>query len=491
MEILHQGRRVEATIELVAGDELLLEVLTLDQEDHPIVAPIFVQRNDEPHTQAEGKEGRTRLRLQFPQEGRYLQRAIFPGSSEFLPSVGQVDVIVRLPTRLSFESGARELTSDGRVICLQDGSLTLSVELQGPAGETVSGMVMVHLDGAPMAELQLSGQAVPLEADTTAYGTHRVIANFEGDELHLPSRAALDYVVPIPTRTVLELPPTNRPAAPVDGQDVVVWRLGEEIPCVVTLQDVHGNPLSLPVVVNLDGATAARLATQDGRSAFPVDIQQAGLHRISLNFAGNDDYLPSSGEGLVKLPKPTTVSVSLPGVREDIPRVWGVHDTLEVRVAVTDSDGVPVERPVRLEGTSLSMDLTLPGGTGYARVDYHALGEAEINVFFPGDEDFEEASAVTSVEIVNLGEEIVRMYERFVRWASPKISRLPRDATPRDRAIAVSRVVDQEAASSSWEITGLMEVAEYSLHRITTDDYAAMYLTSHSLGVEALAGRPE
>ena len=158
---------------------------------------------------------------------------------------------------------------------------------------------------------------------------------------------------------------------------------------------------------------------------------------------------------------------------------------------MTDSDGVPVERPVRLEGTSLSMDLTLPGGTGYARVNYHALGEAEINVLFPGDEDFEEASAVTSVEIVNLGEEIVRMYERFVRWASPKISRLPRDATPRDRAIAVSRVVDQEAASSSWEITGLMEVAEYSLHRITTEDYAAMYLTSHSLGVEALAGRPE
>ena len=75
------------------------------------------------------------------------------------------------------------------------------------------------------------------------------------------------------------------------------------------------------------------------------------------------------------------------------------------------------------------------------------------------------------------------MYERFVRWATRKVPRLPRDATPQDRARAVAQVMDQGTASSSWEITGLMEVAEYSLHRITTDDYAAMYLTSNSLGV--------
>ena len=83
------------------------------------------------------------------------------------------------------------------------------------------------------------------------------------------------------------------------------------------------------------------------------------------------------------------------------------------------------------------------------------------------------------------------MYEGFVRWARPKIPRLPRDATPQDRARAVAQVVDQGTARSSWEITGLMEVAEYSLHRITTDDYAAMYLTSDSLGVEVPAGNPE
>ena len=51
--------------------------------------------------------------------------------------------------------------------------------------------------------------------------------------------------------------------------------------------------------------------------------------------------------------------------------------------------------------------------------------------------------------------------------------------------------MDQATARSAWEITGLMEVAEYSLHRITTDDYAAMYLTSDSLGVEVPAGNPE
>jgi len=221
-----------------------------------------------------------------------------------------------------------------------------------------------------------------------------------------------------------------------------------------------------------------------------VDIQEAGLHRISASFAGNDDYLPSSAAALVKIPKPTLVHVALPDLREDIPRVWGVHDPLEVRVSLTDFDGVPVERPVRLEGTTPPMDLTLPGGTGYARVNQHVLGEAEISVSFSGDEDFEEVSAVTSVEIVNLGEEIVRMYERFVRWARPKIPRLPRDATPRDRASAIAQVVDHATARASWEITGLMEVADYSLHRITIEDYATMYLTSNSLGVEVPAGAP-
>ena len=94
------------------------------------------------------------------------------------------------------------------------------------------------------------------------------------------------------------------------------------------------------------------------------------------------------------------------------------------------------------------------------------------------------------MEIVNLGEEIVRIYESFVSWADPNFPRLPKDATPRDRALGIARTAVEATANASWEITALMEVADYSLHPITINDYAAMYLTTISLGVKIPSGEP-
>jgi hypothetical protein len=49
-------------------------------------------------------------------------------------------------------------------------------------------------------------------------------------------------------------------------------------------------------------------------------------------------------------------------------------------------------------------------------------------------------------------------------------------------------VVDSPAAGAGREITYLFEEADYSIHRISIDHYARMYMAARSLGIEQQPG---
>ena len=111
-----------------------------------------------------------------------------------------------------------------------------------------------------------------------------------------------------------------------------------------------------------------------------------------------------------------------------------------------------------------------------------------ITAKFSGDEDYEESQASASVQVLNLGEEIVRVYQGFVTWTKDRLAPLPIDATARDRGNALVQVVDSPTAGAGREITRLFEEADYSIHPISIDHYASMYLAARSLGIEQQPG---
>ena len=486
------GQVIAEEIRLVTGDVLSLDVAVREDEGQPenpsLVAPVFFQQGDQPATVTQGKEGRIHLEVSFPDKGRQMLRAIFPGSKEYLPSIAQVQVAVQAPTELRVRCRDMPSAPDGRAICPMGESLGLLLELRDAKGETVTGQVAIRVDGDEVPGLDVTGAETPFDLRGAGYGTHRLEAEFRGDDLHLPSGGDLSFVVPTPTTVTIGTPPTRRPAAPVDGEEVLVWRRDESLPCTLSVQDINNHPLSVTATVDVDGVGREESIDSGGGTLVPVIIREPGLHRVTITYAGNADYLPSSAQILVKIPKPTRLGIDLPDLRRDIPRVWGIGDPLSIAVALAGLDGDPVDRPVRLEGPALSLELTLDQGAGHATVTYDKLQNVTITARFSGDEDFEESQASASVQVLNLGEEIVRVYQGFVTWTKDRLAPLPIDATARERGNALVQVVDSPAAGAGREITRLFEEADYSIHPISIDHYASMYLAARSLGIEQQPG---
>lgn len=486
------GQEIGEEILLVTGAVLSLDVVVREEEGDPkslsLVAPIFFQQGDQPATVTQGKEGRIHLDVSFPDKGRQIIRAIFPGSKEYLPSMAQMQVNVQAPTELQVRSRNLASAPDGRAICPMGEPLGLILELRDAKGENVTGPVAIRVDGEEVSGLDVTGAETPFDLRGAGYGTHRMEAEFRGDDLHLPSSGVLNFVVPTPTSITVGTPASRHPATPVDGEAVLVWRHDEGLPCTISVQDVHSHPLTVTATVDVDGVGREEPIDSGGGTTVQVVIDQPGLHRVTITFAGNADYLPSSAQILVKIPRPTRLSIDLPDLRRDIPRVWSIGDPLGIAVTLTGLDGDPVDRPVHLDGPALSMELPLDQGAGHTAVTYDTPQNVTIIAKFSGDEDYEESQAAASVQVLNLGEEIVRVYQEFATWTKDRLGPLPIDATARDRGDALVQVVDSPAAGAGREITRLFEEADYSIHPISIDHYASMYLAARSLGIQQQPG---
>ncbi|MCH7605136.1 Ig-like domain repeat protein, partial [Patescibacteria group bacterium] len=237
------SQEIGEEILLVTGDVLSLDVVVREEEGDPkspsLVAPIFFQQGDQPATVTQGKEGRIHLDVSFPDKGRQILRAIFPGSKEYLPSMAQVQVKVQAPTELQVRSRNLASAPDGRAICPMGESLRLILELRDAKGENVTGPVAIRVDGEEVSGLDVTGAETPFDLRGAGYGTHSMEAEFRGDDLHLPSSGVLNFVVPTPTSITVGTPASRHPATPVDGEAVLVWRHDEGLPCTISVQDVH------------------------------------------------------------------------------------------------------------------------------------------------------------------------------------------------------------------------------------------------------------
>jgi hypothetical protein len=329
--------------------------------------------------------------------------------------------------------------------------------------------------------LDLQQQQGAVETHIEEYSNHVLEAAYDGDELHLPCKAMARLVVPIPTRVTLTLPPGRHSARPVDGRPVTVWRAGAPVTCQLTIEDIVGRPLSVPLTVQVSGAIPTRVDSVNGAAGASLVLQQHGLYTVTAAFEGDGDYLPSQADGFVKIPKPTVLVISMPRLRPDIPRVWGTGDPLLTVITLKDADGLPVDRMVAVRGTGVSADAPLIGGAHELIVTYDTPQRVQFEVRFSGDEDYEESQGSAWVEVLVLRKEMVDMYQAFQGWAAAMLRDLPQNTTPRERCRALEKAVDAASSRAALTLTALFEEADYSEHAISIGHYADMLLAKRVL----------
>lgn len=164
----------------------------------------------------------------------------------------------------------------------------------------LGGVVRFDVDGRPIALVSLNSSGRAQHNIAFQVGTHQVTATYTGDEYHSTPSVSIGFPV---TRAVPETSLSGSPNPQGLGRTVVIsvvvsswvgYNLGFQSPTgLVTLRD-GTEPLEVPIVNH-----QARVSTLS-----------AGAHVISLDYAGDANYLPATNSYTqVILPPPTIASV--------------------------------------------------------------------------------------------------------------------------------------------------------------------------------------
>ena len=162
----------------------------------------------------------------------------------------------------------------------------------------------------------------------------------------------------------------------------------------------------------------------------------------------------------------------------DLPNVWGVGEDVGISVTVVDADGSPVagvEVHAAVNGGEPETLVTGDDGACALRWAADETGEYHISAEFAGNEASLPASDSGSLRVVDFREEIVRLYNVFLEWASDRTNTPLDQMTPREiELLLVSRglPVPQKALD---ELISRFEEADYSEHLIARRHYESMY----------------
>ena len=181
----------------------------------------------------------------------------------------------------------------------------------------------------------------------------------------------------------------------------------------------------------------------------------------------------------VKEPVSTHLSIEFRSDAEDLPDVWGVNEEIVVICTLTDQQGRSVEfASVEVTTSELAAPEHLrtgdEGGCA-ASITAVSLGAHRVSAEFGGDDDHLPAVAGREYRIVDFREEVVRIYNDFLRWVCGRVPGASDRSTPREievMVVASGLQIDQRALE---EIISRFEEADYSEHVITRRQYEAMY----------------
>ena len=221
-----------------------------------------------------------------------LARAV--GNDEYNESWSDPDITV-------FSGSGLELTGPAEVTI--DVEATFTGNLSDDVGEGVADSVIaVTIDGeaAPSVTTDSSGEFF-FSSTFDSAGDHWVAVEVEGQEFLLDNRARLNFLVTMPTETVLHAP--------------AIVEVGQEFRITGQTHDIRGNPLPGESVHVQVGEAAEQTLTTDssGNFEFSESVSESGEYTVSAEFRRNGPLLASNGSALLSSQHLVVMTIDGPG----------------------------------------------------------------------------------------------------------------------------------------------------------------------------------
>ena len=176
---------------------------------------------------------------------------------------------------------------------------------------------------------------------------------------------------------------------------------------------------------------------------------------------------------------PTQVDLQFTGQADDLPDVWGLGEDIQLECRVAEANGKAVGNlTVELfpaPGEALSILKLNKRGSCRHKWVLTEVGEYKAEARFMGDEVHLPSSTQRAYRVVEFRQEVVRLYNEFLRWARERVTTFPVEATPREAetVLVLSPLAIDEKALE--KVIRLFEEADYSEHIIGRQEYETMY----------------
>ena len=179
----------------------------------------------------------------------------------------------------------------------------------------------------------------------------------------------------------------------------------------------------------------------------------------------------------------TTLYLELPQIGSSWPLVWGLGETLDIRITLRDENQMSV--PNRTLEPSLDGDRIRgePDSEGVCELQhsFHASGNFRIGVRFREDKEYRDTSQEALLRIVDYREEVVQLYNDSLQGFRKRGVNLPSESTPREAEELMRRQLGSGTEAAVGQMVEYFEVADYSLHDILRDSYLSMYMACRQL----------
>ena len=213
-----------------------------------------------------------------------------------------------------------------------------------------------------------------------------------------------------------------------------------------------------------------------------VQLPQFVRQRLPAGTPPDDVAAGMDGEIIVEeapreTRRSTTLGMGFDKSAQDLPNVWGVGEKVTLRAVLADDEGrtlAGATLTVTVDGSDTEITTDKDGACTlhWTGTEPH---EYAVSAAFAGDDDHLPVEASQSFCVVDFREEIVRLYNAFLRWAGDATGSALDQATPREVELLLVSRGAPVGQKSLDELISRFEEADYSEHPIGRRHYEAMY----------------
>ncbi len=465
------------------------------------------------------KDGTFRIETAFQDAGAYEVHAVFSGDEYTLGS--NVTSIVNM------RRGQPEILISAEKVAVRGEAFTISGKAQSEGVGVWGEPLTVALDQQPLATVET------IENGTFSYtfllnaeqelGAHVIVASLSrGNET-----AVHDVAVKSKTNLTTKISNvangmfllfsaslSDDHNLPIQGAGIIVDNYGlssetdENGILTVLLDNVNFWPGNSTLTARFEGSElylpvrAEKGITFEQWSNLPITVPliapgliilviSYGKHILRKRKAPQRASLTKATEERVVEAKqtmpqePQLLQIALPHIATQFPPVWGVNEQLRAEIVLDESLLERTEnKEVRISidtGKEIPIVLSRPGRAEYSCV-FIEKGEHKIRASFSETPEHLALSTEVRLRIVDYEEEILRLYDEFLRKLSGQGIDIRKEMTAREIEYLILSESNLDA-DSMREVTTCFEKIEYSNHLATRKDYEILYLSLKELGI--------